>query len=750
MAKTTEEFHVKFSADNSSFKKAMDDNKKSAEGFLESENKVKNGLASATSSLIGATDGADVLSKAMGGLEGVFKSSLAIGGLVTVGLKLRDVLVDQAKKMNELNDVAAGQFARTMGGTNKSVGELSKQFEDARDAAEKFRKTNADFDTLGGNTKNALGLLFGGEHKVVTKARNEDIASGLDKQALAIQKAMADVEERRTMLQQKISGGYTTEAAALQRQWDREKEIAAAEEQHNFSGIKAIKDRHKAEDELIAKQQEAAQDQVNLQKVVNEARRSGVDTELVSAKALYDLRKKQAEQANDPAEKQQASAALEAASLDLEATKKKLDIEKQTVIASTVLAGLAGTEYERKKQTLAIEEQILRNRLEGATDREKGPINSDLARNKAAQEAAEQAQRGANIRDAIGQADAGKGPGSHEELQASELKLKLALANVKVEEASAQADDHKLAALKQQVEIQAKALEQQALQVQASDEDIRLQGKTVDIQTSTLDAAEKNYQVALATVDAEQAKVKAAHGVNKELEDAEKLRLRSAKYAADEAKAQATVSKAQQALHEETVKIEGGAGSESSKRYQTTLAQIKAINAEIAAYKQLVPEIAKAKEIEKERLENDLKQQDRSLNMGKSGKEIRERLRTESRQEKQTEKFDSQRKDNSGLIDVHKDSDGNVISGINPVTGDREDRPQASALDKPLDAIKDLPSLKDRMQKDTDDFRKRFQKPEAAPAVQPAEDSDTDEDDDSGIISAISDLKDAVLQAIAK
>lgn len=74
-------------------------------------------------------------------------------------------------------------------------------------------------------------------------------------------------------------------------------------------------------------------------------------------------------------------------------------------------------------------------------------------------------------------------------------------------------------------------------------------------------------------------------------------------------------------------------------------------------------------------------------NFGKSALDIQRRIRKEHREERMRDKFDSRNEHNHGMLPfgLHKDMDGNIVSGLDPITGRRINGPESKSFRDRLD-----------------------------------------------------------------
>lgn len=149
-----------------------------------------------------------------------------------------------------------------------------------------------------------------------------------------------------------------------------------------------------------------------------------------------------------------------------------------------------------------------------------------------------------------------------------------------------------------------------------------------------------------------------------------------------------------------------------------------------------------------------LMRQDQNLNLGKSQLDINERFRQDRQATREEDRFNRIRNQNLGLIPTQRDMGGNVIRGINPITGARESREAPDNLApsrfQPRLADQLKPSSSEREQRKADDeaFHRQFETAAARKRRQDAEDRQSQQDIDKGnapkaadpVVQAIKDL----------
>lgn len=600
MAKTTEEFHTKLTADNASYNKGMQDSKKHSEGFLEGERKIEGATRSMAASLGSAASAADLVAAAANSLEDTFKGSLGISIAVAAGLGLKTVLEDNAKEMNRLSDIAGGVFAQKMDTQGKSVEDLAGEMQKAKAAATEFAEAQRKLATLPGGIMQSLSGLFGGNSVAQQETQLENFQSAAEKEMGQRMKDMLTVEERRVSVAKLLAQGRDDEAAALTKAQARQKELAAAETASGPGLRDRYKEQFRLEDEAEARKKTAIQDQLKSQYAIMLAKEKGSNAEVEAAKivqnaALDKFRKNRAPEQDQAILNEQTAARAAVADAE-EKHQIALDtIELQRQAIDDQNAG--DTEH---LATLQREEEILRGRFNDATDDKRGQIGLDLAKNAQAQVQGQLGRQNRGLNVISGQSQAATGFGPTEQLAAMRRELEITRARKQVEEDANGFHSAQAEALTTQIKLGEKALQQAEAERVIEDAKLRAEG---------------------------------AH-----------------------------------------VSIEGDASSEAEKRYKITQTQLTAVEAEIRAMRGLNPELARAAELSKQRLENDLRRQDQDLNLGKSGQAVRARFREQDKAQKEVEKFRTRREADGGLIPTKRDMSGRVIEGMNPVTGKKESR----------------------------------------------------------------------------
>lgn len=688
MARRVEEFYVQFAADNSGYRNAMKGAAKDSETFLDTENKVKRALVSTTGVLNTTTSGYDALADAIGSMENAFKSSLGIGAAIVVGLKLKDVLTEDAKRMEALAGAAANVFSnRGMAASVGTIGELSAGYDKAREAAEAYRNENARLDTVIGKIRNALTLPFGGEIATSQQSRNTELATDLDKESLRIQTEMRKVEEARADIAEHRAAGENEIADNLEKQARREREIFEASKAHNEAGYEAIRRRHAAEDALEERQQTFQEIELDFQARLSEAARSNNDIELAGAEALYEKRKAILDLAKDPIVRAQAASEADAAYTALRTARNNKEQQIENLSLAKQISELSGSDFERQQAALKLQEESLRRQLADPRTNNISRIGilTELNNNTRAQQSGQDSQN----QNWFGMMEKQASLGARsmaQQVQAQRTLYQLKLAQLKAEEASENRDEAKVMNLRLQLQEQAEGLKMMAAEERIRQANVNAEQKQLDIERSTL--------------------------------------------------------------------------SESAKRYEITKAQLAAVNEEIDAMRELNPELAQAAALRAQGLTNDLQRQDEANNFGKTGQQIRQRLRQEERAQRALNKYRAEREENKGLIDVQRDVNGNVISGIDPNSGSskRVNILPPDPLDKGLSPIGRSGRLLDEKAARDEEFRKRFARPGAAKDIQIGEpEGPTREDMERGreaekgeaIVRKLDEIKKEIIASLA-
>lgn len=130
--------------------------------------------------------------------------------------------------------------------------------------------------------------------------------------------------------------------------------------------------------------------------------------------------------------------------------------------------------------------------------------------------------------------------------------------------------------------------------------------------------------------------------------------------------------------------MEARTGSESAVEKQVKLMKLTAelAQAEADAMKVKNTEQGRFLQLKADELKMQPGLLDEQLNKGKSSKEVRDRIRDQEKQQRESEKFRARREKDGGLIPTKRNMAGEVEEGIDPVTGEKVKRDLPSELDK--------------------------------------------------------------------
>jgi len=193
--------------------------------------------------------------------------------------------------------------------------------------------------------------------------------------------------------------------------------------------------------------------------------------------------------------------------------------------------------------------------------------------------------------------------------------------------------------------------------------------------------------------------------------------------------------------------------SSEAKKYKILQEQINTLETEAEIQRDLNSEVAEEYRLRAENLRNEQRLMDQQLNYGKSTLEIDRRLRQERTDARKRDEFDAKRKSTEGLINVHRDMGGAIISGTNPVTGEKEQRHPADPLDpnNRRPHINTKPHLQDDFDKQRKEFEKKFKPHNPDDDWNPVDQAKAKPmSENEKIVAAIVDLKTSLISALIK
>jgi hypothetical protein len=196
--------------------------------------------------------------------------------------------------------------------------------------------------------------------------------------------------------------------------------------------------------------------------------------------------------------------------------------------------------------------------------------------------------------------------------------------------------------------------------------------RIADIQASGVTDEAKHLAIVQSSVKELQAEYDALKNVGESRARQVEIQLKTKQNELRLAQADYTVSESKFRLVEQTAMLQATNVSNASREHQVARATLKTLHEQLEAVKSISE--SRARELQTSISEQEnlvrLSRQDRMF--GKSPLAIEQEMRAERLRKIELDKFDKRQERSAGLLQVHKDINGNVVSGVNPFTGERE------------------------------------------------------------------------------
>lgn len=523
MAKQTEEFWVKFGADNSKYDNAMKGSKQKQESFIEGENKVKRALSDTASGLLKAGNAAEVLSLGAEKLSEAFKSSLFVGGAIAVGYAMKAVFDKEVESVNKLTDQLAELGKFDMSWQTKSFEQLAQEIDKSKKAAEDFAKKEDEISKELAPKRWGMQLMGGGSQKEREEGMQAMRQAAQDQEKRSAEQMLHLEEQRHGILDMQLKGNDSQAAKALQN-IERTRELMNMEKLGGKVLVDSVKERYAIEDKIAAKKAKDVREEIVLQGKLRYIIKAGDDSELAAATALRDARKKASDENTDP-EKTTALRDVAMAAQDAyEAAKRRKALDDESMSSEMRIIQATGDADEKHLAALKEEERFLRWKYTHAKPDDRPGINKELWGNYNAQGEFHKQAKNASLDDLTGDIGANKGFGPTEELAAQRAILEVIHAKQLVEFQSSNFDSHKLAALRQQEVMQRKAIAQLEVAHEIEDAALDQQEAQLNIEAGNTSEAAKRYNITKTQIEQVDREIIAQKGLNNELARSAELR----------------------------------------------------------------------------------------------------------------------------------------------------------------------------------------------------------------------------------
>jgi hypothetical protein len=396
-----------------------------AEHLLASTHRVAGQMGKVSGALLSGGNAADVFSASLEGVEHSLHLPLGALAGMSIGAVLAEKIGEAVLKAKELNaevykltrDQGPSEF-RTTGAIEAEVKELADKIEEIKklphlgDHRSGFQETLSDPSGIAASPvmfpkEFGKGFLEGGgigalgpavvmgltrSYEAIKKQRADQIADLRKQQAQGIGDLSEKTGDDTSVISIRLNvGEFAAQRAEIQKKMMEE--TGANARNPDFAGSdpalviklnEEVKARAAVEMETVDRKEAAQQRSIDLEKNLTEIKKAGADVEVKSAAARVAAAQSDLQAAPDD-EKAASQNKVDAAVAELDLARRTRTEKLAQIDAETRIANLAGPELAVKRETLAIEKQLLEAKLARAQPDDRPGIELDLARNAQAQ-----------------------------------------------------------------------------------------------------------------------------------------------------------------------------------------------------------------------------------------------------------------------------------------------------------------------------------------------------------------------------
>lgn len=499
----------------------------SNEGLLESEKRVEHQLSGMIRDWALTGSAVDALAISADRLGNTFRTSLGIGVAIAVGVAMKKAIEDAAAEMNKLSDIATDVFKQREGGA-KSMEQLRAETVKADAAAEEYQKDITKLEGAWERIKYNASHLSPSDNAASRQREDMVVMDALEKQAATRNDQIAIKEESRVHIAQLIANGYREQADVLLRQIGYAEELDKLDQDRDRNAIAAVRARQQAEEGQIQRQRElhGLERQAGWQ--TSYGKGTGLNEEVVTAQATYDLKKKQFDLEHSPEAKADLQLELRNAEINLRNTKQRREETQGTLGLEIQKSKMTGDADAIHMATLKAEEELLKKNIAAVIpgtridDQAKMRLELQQKQNEitaANEQAAVNAKRGELL-----ESEAGKGFGPTEELQAMQRKFEIERSIYALHSQASKYSQSELDNELTQVNEMGRALKVKQAELEVTNAQLVAEGNILTIEGSHQSEATKRYRITQQQLAAVQAEIKAMGDLNTELAEAARLR----------------------------------------------------------------------------------------------------------------------------------------------------------------------------------------------------------------------------------